>query len=167
MNHLEEVISVNSEEISQLRLEATRLVKAYNEQLKEFFPNGEYFFTLNFHKKAKKEFSLEKIQAFVEGYYRHKLETKSRKADHVEAKYVAAWVMCCLTSTALKVIANYSGYKGDHSGVIHAKNKVIEFWFSDENFRFRLLNFLERMDEFGIDSTDCQLMLSNYPINQK
>lgn len=57
MNHLEEVISVNSEEISQLRLEATRLVKAYNEQLKEFFPNGEYFFTLNFHKNLKKTFT--------------------------------------------------------------------------------------------------------------
>jgi len=167
MNHFEEVVCVNSEEISQIRLEASNLVKKYNEHLKEYFPNGEYFFTLNFHKKAKKDFSLDKIQAFVEGYYRHKLDTKSRKQDHVEAKYVAAWVMDCLSTQSLKIIANYCGYNGDHSGVIHAKNKVKEFWFTDENFRFRLLNFLERMDEFGIDSTDCQLMLSDYPINQK
>lgn len=68
---------------------------------------------------------------------------KSRKAEIVLARQVAAWAICLKTNLTLKAIAKY--FNCDHSTIIYCRDTIQGFMKVDKKFRREMELFIKEL----------------------
>lgn len=81
------------------------------------------------------------------GVSKDKMVSKSKKREVVEARSIAMYLLCKTTGLSLQAIGNEFGGR-DHSTVIHARNRVVDWLDTDKNFRVKYEGILNELNSW-------------------